>query len=173
LAETENRLDDAAKSNLDGIALGQGSSRGGTIIDALVGLAIESVHTAALEKLGPRLPAKSCHEITSALEAAEASRDTPQKVLQQELHWVRRAHGLRGLFARVVNFKSINRMEQSFVGKVQSQQMRTRRLILNLAQRTYELENAHSPTNIADLVPAYLKSVPQDPYTGTNMILGL
>ena len=42
---------------------------------------------------------------------------------------------------------------------------------LELAARAYELEEGERPKSIADLVPAYLKAVPQDPLTGTNMVL--
>jgi hypothetical protein len=32
------------------------------------------------------------------------------------------------------------------------------------------LDKGHRPANLADLVPDYLKAVPQDPFTGTNMV---
>jgi hypothetical protein len=42
-------------------------------------------------------------------------------------------------------------------------------LLVQLAARAYELENGKRPKSLADLVPAYLKTIPQDPGTGTNI----
>jgi hypothetical protein len=43
-------------------------------------------------------------------------------------------------------------------------------LIIDLASRAYELDKGHRPANLADLVPDYLKAIPQDPFTGTTMV---
>jgi len=42
-------------------------------------------------------------------------------------------------------------------------------LLLQLAAHAYELEKGKRPKSLADLVPAYLKAISQDPLTGTNM----
>ena len=42
--------------------------------------------------------------------------------------------------------------------------------MIALASRAYELDKGHPPATAADLVPEYLKAVPQDPVTGTNLI---
>jgi competence protein ComGC len=54
--------------------------------------------------------------------------------------------------------------------KFQQQQIKTRQLMVDLAARAYELDKGKSPASLADLVPEYLKAIPQDPFTGTNMI---
>jgi hypothetical protein len=38
------------------------------------------------------------------------------------------------------------------------------------AARVYELEKGKRPEKMRELVPAYLKAIPQDPATGTNMV---
>jgi len=47
----------------------------------------------------------------------------------------------------------------------------TRQLLIDLAARAYELDKGQSPANVADLVPDYLKAIPQDPFTGTNWFI--
>jgi hypothetical protein len=42
-------------------------------------------------------------------------------------------------------------------------------MTVDLAARAYELERGTPPKSFADLVPAYLKAVPHDPLTGTNL----
>jgi hypothetical protein len=39
------------------------------------------------------------------------------------------------------------------------------------ASRAYELNKGHRPTSASDLVPDYLKAIPQNPITRTNLIL--
>jgi hypothetical protein len=42
--------------------------------------------------------------------------------------------------------------------------------MIALAARAYELDKGHRPASATDLVPDYLKAVPQDPATGTNIV---
>jgi hypothetical protein len=43
--------------------------------------------------------------------------------------------------------------------------------MISFATRAYELEKGKPPASIADLAPAYLKAIPQDPVTKTNLAL--
>jgi hypothetical protein len=45
----------------------------------------------------------------------------------------------------------------------------TRKHIITLAARAFELEHNAKPKTVADLVPTYLKAVPIDPFTGKDM----
>jgi hypothetical protein len=89
--------------------------------------------------------------------------------LVRERVWVRRAYGLKGQLARVVNFKSIKLTEQRTVSKLTAQQTREQVLLIQLASRAYELEKGERPKTLGNLVPVYLKAIPQNPVTGTNM----
>ncbi len=169
LAEMENRPGEAAESYLGAVRLGHAITRGGAIIDSLVGLAIESIGMTRLESLNQNLDAKQCREVASALETAEAGRESAQTILKQEHAWARRAGGFKGQIARLVMFKTLQQMEQKWAGRVKAQQTRTQLLLIQLATRAYELEKGERPKSLADLVPAYLKTIPQDPLTGTNM----
>ncbi len=170
LAELENRSADAATAYLDTMQLGRESCRGGLLIDALVGIAIEAIGTAQMEKLIPSLDANRCREAAAALEAAEPRRESVASVLQQERDWARRNYGLKGEIARLITYKSIRQSENTFTAKSKAQATRTRNLMVKLAARAYELEHGNRPQTFADLVPAYLKAVPLDPATGTNMV---
>ena len=134
LAKLENRPADAAAAYLTVIRLGSAIRQGGTILDSLVGIAVEAIGTAPMEKLAPGLDAKQCREIAAALE-----------------------------------FRSLKQTEQGVTAKLTAQQTRARRLLIELAARAYELEKGERPKNLTNLVPAYLKTIPQDPLTGTNM----
>jgi hypothetical protein len=171
LADVENRPCDAVKSYLDAIRLGNKSARGGILIDQLVGLAIENMGVAGLQKITDRLDAKSCHETAAALETLDAQRQTWNEVMQQESAWSRRTFtSLQYRIYRPLLVKMTKKAFQKAEQRFNAQQTKMHQLIIDLASRAYELDKGHRPANLADLVPDYLKAIPQDPFTGTTMV---
>ncbi|MCX6928172.1 MAG: hypothetical protein NT154_33925 [Verrucomicrobia bacterium] len=169
LAEFENRPADAVEAYVTVIRLGHALCRGGVIIDALVGVAIQSIGTARMEKLAPTLDAKQCHEVVTVLESCESRRELLDTVLANERSWARRTFGFKGLVAGLIQFKSLKQTEQRVAAKLTAQQTAARHMLIQLAARAYELEKGERPKSLAELVPAYLKTIPQDPLTRTNM----
>jgi hypothetical protein len=171
LAEMENRLSDAVKSYLDMVRLANQSSYGGTLLDEMVGRTMEAIGTENLQKFFNKLDAKSCRETAEALETLDAQRQTWNEVMQQENNWSRRTYpGIRNEFARLIEHNSLEKTFQNAEQKYQEQQTKTRQLLIDLAARAYELDKGKTPASVADLVPDYLKTIPQDPFTGTNMV---
>jgi hypothetical protein len=171
LAAMEGHPSEAARSYLDVFRFGTESARGGVLIDELVSTAIEAIGVAHLQKLVDQLDAKSCRETTATLETLDSQGLTWQQVMQQERDWSRRAYpGLGNELVRLVSRNSLSKDFQKAEDKFNKQQMKTRQLTIALAARAYELEKGHPPTSVADLVPDYLKAVPQDPASGTNMV---
>lgn len=169
LAEMENRPADAAAAYLAVMRLGVASSHGGLIINSLVSIAIDTIGAVRMEKLVTNLDAKQCREAAAALESCEAQREPTDTIMRQERAWARRVYGLKGQLARLLMFKSLKQSEGKWVAKAKAQQTRTRLLLVQLAARAYELEKGQRPKSLADLVPVYLKTIPQNPLTGTNM----
>jgi len=63
------------------------------------------------------------------------------------------------------------RTHQSFRTRFYQAQLRRRQAILTFAGRAFELETGSKPANAADLVPAYLKTIPEDPISGRRLAL--
>jgi len=59
--------------------------------------------------------------------------------------------------------------EQKFMPRFNAMAKRRRLLLLSLAIRAYQLETGQPPKNLAELSPVYLKAIPRDPFTGTNL----
>jgi hypothetical protein len=170
-AEMENHPGDAAKCYLEVFHLGNESARGGLLIDQLVGSAGERIGTDALGKITTSLDAKTCRETVAALETLDAQRQTWLEVLQQEQTWSRRTFpGLKNRFAAMMTANSMKKMYEKSWQKFAGQQVKTRQLIVQLAARAYELDKGHRPATLTELMPDYLKAVPQDPLTGTNVV---
>jgi hypothetical protein len=170
LAELENRPADAAKSYSDVIRLACESSRGGRIIESLVSIALESLGTSRLGKLVPALEPDKCRELALALETSDNLRDPPEALLLQEREWARRAYGLKGQISSILNWRTLKQSQQKLLAKLQAQQLQTRMLMVDLAARAYESDKGQRPKSVNDLVPGYLKSIPLDPVTGTNLM---
>ena len=170
LAEDKGSWGEAAATYLDLVRLGDHSTRGGILIDALVGVAIDNMGAAGLQKITGQLDAKSCHEAAATLETLEVQRPSWADVLQQEHAWSARTFpGVKYRLAELVMFQSTRKALQKAGQKFAVQENKTRQLMVDLAARAYELEKGHRPASSADLVPGYLKTIPQDPITGNNL----
>jgi hypothetical protein len=171
LAEMENRPADAAKSYLDAVHFGNEATRGGVLIDQMVGMAVESIGTSHLINLADRLGAKSCRETAVALETLDSQRQTWDEVMQQENDWSRRTFpGVRNEFARIIEHNSLQKVDRACELKFKTREQKTRQLMIDFAARAYELDKGKSPASVSDLVPDYLQAIPQDPLTGANMV---
>jgi len=170
LAEIESRPNDAAKSYLDAMRLGVESARGGVLIDQLVGTACEALGTRNLQKLAGTLDGKTSHDAAEVLERLDTDRQTWNEVMRQENDWARRTFSsVRYEFARLMTRKSLEQSLQRAKQKFHAQQLKTRQLMIELAARAYALDKGRPPASLADLLPDYLKAVPQDPLTGKDM----
>lgn len=171
LSEMQGHPDEAAISYIDIIHLANESSRGGVLIDELVGIAIEHKGTDKLQPLVPQLDANTCRETAVALETLDAQRQSWDDVMWQEHYWSRRTFpGIRYEITRMMMYKEMKKMNQTAERRFDDQVTRTRKLIIDLAARAYELDKGHPPASVADLVTNYLKTIPIDPATGTNMV---
>jgi hypothetical protein len=172
LAELSGHTNEAAKIYLEGIQLSQKSSQGGARINRIVAMACEGLSIGELESLAQDLDAPTCREIAHALEAIDAGDEPVEETLQQEKFWTRKVAGLRGQLAELIQYKSIRVAKKRFTQEVQANTLRRRQIMLEFVSRAYELEKGKRAASAADLVPGYLKAVPQDPTTGTNLVLG-
>jgi imidazolonepropionase-like amidohydrolase len=171
LAELDKRTGAAVDSNVDLMRLGAAMGHGGILVDAMVGSGIESLGATGLQKFVNQADAKTCRETAAALEALDAVRPSWQDVLRQEDNWIRRTFGARSVLVEFVYHRQLKqRNGQRAQKSYQAEQLKARRLMMDFASRAFELDKGHRPASAADLVPDYLKAVPQDPVTGTNLV---
>ena len=171
LAKAESHPDDVVHSDLNAIQLADDASRGGVLLDQLVGTAIEGMGTRQMAGILPQLDAATCRQAAKRLEALDAQRQTWAQVMQQEHNWSRRAFpGLRYELARILTHRIMDQAIQKPEGRFNAQVWKTRQLMIALAARAYELDKGKAPASIGDLAPDYLKAIPQDPATGTNLV---
>jgi hypothetical protein len=175
LAEREGKTNDAARVFLDGVRFGQEVCRGGLLLDRMVGIATERINLDPLRGLVADLDAATCREAARALEQMEVKREPIEGTRNEERIWAARVGSLQeriGLqIVRIVRPKDYNAPWEKSASKLAEVQTQSRELTLQLAARTYELDKGMAPSRVADLVPAYLQSIPKEPVTGAEMTL--
>lgn len=171
LAEMEHRPGDAARTYAEAVLLGNDVSRGGLLINRLVGIAIQAIGGTRLARLIPELNPQDARPALRLLDQVDADAVTWEDVEHNEKLFCR--HELR----RLPNF--ISAIVGWWNGRATRAKARERhnaalahvRLItLELGLRCYAAENQRAPSALQDLVPRYLSHVPPDPFTGQPFI---
>ena len=172
IALLDGRTNEAASLALDCIRYGNELSRGGVIIDALVGIAVQSIGRARLHEALPGVDSATSQRIVATLDDVLRSQESPRDVFKREAQWAQkgrfgRVSFFQRLIQRFLTRKTLARAEQKFIkGGVDLQRTK-----LRAAVRAYELDHGQPPAMARDLVPHYLKSVPLDAATGQEMPL--
>lgn len=172
LAELEYRTNDAARAYLDAMRLGHEATRGGLLIDGLVGTACEAIGRQSLQPCITNLQAAECRAIIGELEAMEKKQESFAEKMKTEKAWRRLTFPFyqRLVYGcmRIFNGGTIKRDEQKMEQKFQAQTDRRNHLLLSLAMRAYELERGRRPQAVSELVPDFLKAIPKDSLVATN-----
>jgi len=172
LAEMEHRTNSAAGIYLELIRFGNESCRGGLVIDRLAGIACEAIGASKLRATITNLDARHCRTTAVALEQIETRSESAADTLGAEEEWVRRNGTLVERLAfsvPILDFAHLKSAQGRFVTKAHQEKLRMTQLMVGIAARAYELEHGQSPRAVNDLLPDYLKAVPVDPTTGTNL----
>jgi hypothetical protein len=177
LAEMQHRTEDAEISYLDAVRFGQESSRGGFKINLAVGGHGETTSLARLRELLNCLNATQCRDAIKTLSALDRKREPVADVLARDKKWWHNHASLGDQFkyipvlAKDPSLNPLNMSPEELEKSGTERQRQTRQLILDLAARCYQFEKGTRPKSPADLIPAFLTAIPQDPNTGTNMII--
>ncbi len=169
LAGLDNRPGKSAECDLDLIRLGADAARGGILVDVLIGSSIEFLGVNDLPKWVNQLDAPTCREMAAALERLDAEKPAWSGALKQEDAWLRRTFGAVSVLAEFQFHREMKRGGARAQKNYQAEQLKLRRLELDLASRAYQLDKGHPPAGAAALVPEYLTAVPKNPITGKNL----
>jgi len=171
LAEMEGRFADAAQSYVDTIHFGNEISRGGFMINRLVGVACEAIGDTPLSKLVPKLKPDEARRVIVELEKIESAGITWEEVRRNENRFARYQlskgfNPITFVMTRWESWQARQRAEMRHKRIV----AHLRLLIAELALRCYQSDKARAPTSLEQLVPGYLQRVPVDPFRDNPMI---
>jgi len=171
LAEMENRYGDAAHSYVDAIRFGNEISRGGFIINRLVGIACEAIGCVPLAKLVPKLKSDEARSVVTELENIDATRVSWAEVQRNEDRFARYQlskgfNPITWVMTRLQGWRSIQRAKMRHNRVIAHERL----LAAELALRCYQSKEGRAPTGLEQLVPQYLQRVPSDPFNGRPVI---
>ena len=170
LSEKENHFGDAVKSYLDAVRFGNQAAHGGLLVDELIGAVAWSMGETELKGILTNLDAPTCRNAAATLETLAAGRQTWAVTMQQQEAWSRRIYGWRSEWFKLIYFPARQRQLTQRKDTLDQIQQQENRLLVELAARAYQLDKGKTLARVADLVPEYLKAIPQDPVTGTNIV---
>jgi hypothetical protein len=139
----------------------------------VLGLNCESEALTPLRQIVPGLDAAVCKDAILALQTMDEQREPLADTMNQQAALERELIPLRLRIARMIHNRTLDPVKEERATceyAIHQIQKLTRETMLELAAHAYELEHGTRPQTIADLVPAYLKAVPQDPFTHTNLV---
>jgi len=171
LAELEGRPEDAARSYLAAMRLGNEISRGGFVINRLVGIACSAIGSVPLAKLAPQLGCEQLRPIIAELHRLDQTSVIWNEVRRAENIFMR--HELRKLpnpISWIPMWWQARKSIQAAQIKHRQALSRMRLLETELALRCYRAERAAPPAQLTQLVPQYLQRVPQDAFNGQPLV---
>lgn len=181
LAEQENRIPDAVQSYLTDIRFGDQLSRGGFIINRLVGVACEALGYNPLVTLVPKLNCDQAKPIITELEKLEEDGVTWDEISQNENALILHEMGnYKNPLVWVMQSWQNHRAKKTAREKHDRLNARLRLMTAELALRCYQANEGRVAQSLDQLVPKYLQRVPEDPFshrplvyrpTGTNWLL--
>jgi hypothetical protein len=166
LAQQQSRHRDAAMISIDCVRLGHASSRGGLLIQYLVGIAIEGVGYSSLYPAIPLLDADACREAVTLLEQIERDREPLDQMFHRERIYGENVYGWFGHLQLLLN-DAIYGFPEHFEAATNatSRSLAVSRLIvMEIALRRYFVEHGSYPSRLDELVPEYASAVPIDPF---------
>lgn len=167
----EGRTNEAARSFANCIAFAHAAHRRGLMIHELVGIACQAIGAQRLVQVAPHVSPDAVREILPGLIALDQAREPAAAILQRDREWSRGAYGpLRSTWLRIVGHKTLQDAETSFEKKQARSVAALRLVITELAVRGYTAKNGKPPASLGELVPAWLSSVPLDPFSNRPLI---
>ena len=167
LAIREGRDLDAVRSCLDLIRLGHASCRGGVESDYWSGVTNASGGLVALYEVRDKLDPATCRRAIEILAALDEDREPYANYREREraVQVAEQGQAMNSL-ARILNAGQIARFQARFDDNFLENLAQARLVRVALALRAYQAEKGELPRDLAFLVPAYIRRVPLDPFSG-------
>jgi hypothetical protein len=190
LAELDGRIDNAVAADLDTIRLGRACAHGGLLDRWFLDDCFEGMGREGICRLRKSLSKEQCAALVPVIQDLVDHANSLEETFEREAVWQDNALGWSGHLINLINaitgadeamfrqmcvYAGIRASSlRQMVGQSRDRDLaKMRLLICDLAIRAYSLEHGRNPAKLADLVPAYLPAVPQDPFSGGPLVYRL
>ena len=155
----------AVSTYMDAIRLGSHVSRGGIMIGRLVGIHGESIGLRGLQLMRELLSSMDCRSVVQGLRMIIDQTESVEDHLRYERIWTRQNLDLKmnivGAALRLWPNSQLKLAEAAFEQKLAAHAIAMNDAMISFAERAYELERGEKPGRLEDLVPEYLKALPE------------
>ena len=163
----EKRPAEAASKYMAAIRLGAVLAHGGLMIDGMIATACEVQGENSLASIVQGLDAKECRKFIADLDQAQAQEEPVDQILNRERKWAaaqtRTFEGLKRVFGEIIETRSLDPSKAARTVFRRQYEHRLRfglALKAKLAARASTLEKGQFPASWRDMVPNYLKGIP-------------
>jgi len=177
LARREGRVDDALRSYLDLLRLGNAMSRGVPLLPFMMSEGSRYFGLRGLRDLRAALSAEQCRSLIVTLADLERDRAPVAAVARRDQALMEAATRKQGGMVALLALQLSGQFRKQATGKAQDLERYDQRptalhrlLTADLAVRLYRFEHGNDPESLDALVPALLPAVPIDPYSGRPLL---
>jgi hypothetical protein len=163
LATLEGRYADAADSYLAIVRLGNTSARGGLLVHELAGLALGGVGLDGMASTLPKVDAAELADLRRGLIEAADDQEPFDQILDRERVFAPHTGGWLNCIWLYLDPAALGAAIDATERARQRHDALLRLFLAEAAVRQYVLEHGVSPPSLAELVPDYFGSVPDDP----------
>jgi hypothetical protein len=170
MAELDHRTNEALKSYIQCIQLGQKCTHGALMIQDLVGIACKAMGHQAAQGIWPLLDDVSLQIFLDRLTEIDHSNDSADESIRRDHDWSRGSLGLRYFWTSLFQRGSLREVEERFRARHLRSEAEIRLLHADIAIELFRRKNERYPSSLSELVPACVNTVPLDPFSGQPLI---
>lgn len=167
VARAQGRPQEATTMALEVVHYGHQLTRGGVLIDDLVGAANIAIGLNDLRVNLDKMDAQTARRAAVRLLELDAGREPFTAIMKNERDLIRGlTPGLQGLFRRGATWLEARRAIRSVGHRHDQRRALLRMFAIELALHAHRLEKGSLPESLADMKPEFLEEIPNDPFTG-------
>jgi hypothetical protein len=171
LAEMESRPADAARSYIDAIRVGSEMTRGGLIMNRLVGITDEAIGSGPLVKLMPALTCDQMRPLVAQVEEIGDGAVAWSDVVSNEKRFARaQVRFYRNPIRMITDLWTARKVWANSKTKHDLAAARLRLIVTEMALRCYRCDGGRPPAALQQLVPKYLRHLPVDPFSDRSLV---
>jgi hypothetical protein len=173
-AAKAGRFDEAARYGMATVRMGNTLSRGGFVLNVLIGVGLEDIGRESLRKIRGDVTPTRARAVLTELDRIEQARDPVEAAIAREAVWYDDFLGWLSRFQYAMARVTRGTSEQWWGSDPRPTTRRRdawlRLLQTDLAVRLFRQECGRLPQQLDELVPKYLAAVPIDPFSDQPLV---
>lgn len=161
----------ACRCFVDAIRLGVSCRNGGLLIDGLVGIATSAEGSRSLYVHRDKYPKRTCLEAASAIQSFSNDIEPYESFKARDRVWTQATMGWHGRLQQFLfetTGSSLLFSDEDIRDQFLAERAMMRLLAMELALRAFYLDNNNWPASDNELEPAYISTLPRDPFDEAN-----